>query len=525
MTAVLHPPYLAVMLKTLERLAQPIAARIGVEPGNFIGICLAIFSGLAIMAVGAVGKQLGRELHPFAITFLRSAMMVAILWPLFGRRGYHRIKPTRHGLQFLNGLVFTGAMMAWFWALPRVPFDLVAAIGFTSQLFAIVGAILFLGEQSRPWRWGALGVGFIGAMIILRPGYAPLTPGVIATIISAVLFSTNRLIIKVIATSDNPETSVIWQAIWATLLTLPVALYVWTTPSPSQLFWLVLLAVLTVMSHYALAWALRLADIGAIEPTTFVRLIWAAMLGFIFSTRYPTCSRSWVAWWCLGRSVTSPAANATKARRGWPPKRRLIPIGVKKYRLSSPAIAGCIARQRLAPGPSGPMRSRACQAALSTTHRSLGLVGAGRVVGGHRRDHPFMGQIRFAALGQNGGPDLVAEPQCRLPAGGLVTIGHRGRRDGRQDRYGNRSGTGKAAGVAQYLAGAADRDRDHRPAGGDRRGKGAHLERQQTGHAGESAFGEIEQPAAGAGQGRDPVRIGGAFLGVEALHEQGAEMA
>lgn len=275
------------MPRFFSHFAERVAARIGMEPGNFIGVCLGVFAGLTLIANGAVGKALGAEIDPFVITFFRSLLVSAILIPWFTRHGYARIRPSNHRLQFINGVVFTAAFVGWFWALPRVHLDLIAAIGFTSQLFAIVGAILFLGETSRPWRWSALGVGFLGTMVIIRPGFAEMTPGVIVVICTAVLFSINRLFIKVIATRDNPETVVVWQAIWATILTLPLALSVWSTPNFGQFLWLIALALLTIISHFSLAWALRLADVGAVEPTTFARLIWASLLGFLFFGEVP----------------------------------------------------------------------------------------------------------------------------------------------------------------------------------------------------------------------------------------------
>ena len=268
------------MSKSLKQHARPLAARIGVEPGNFIGVCLAIFSGIALMANGAIGKLLGGEIHPFLVTFFRSIIIMLLLFPWFARKGYHLIRPTSHRQQFLNGIVFTAAMVGWFWALPRTPLDMVAGIGFTSQLYAIIGAILFLGEKPRLWRWLALLVGFAGAMIIVRPGFIEFTPGILVLIITAVLFSTNRLMIKVIATKDNPETSVVWMSFWASIFTFPLAIFFWQIPDVTQALLLIFIALLTIVSHYSLAWALKLGDIGAIEPTTFMRLIWGALFGF-----------------------------------------------------------------------------------------------------------------------------------------------------------------------------------------------------------------------------------------------------
>ena len=275
------------MINFLERLMQVISDRVGVEPGNFTAVCLALISSLALMGNGALGKFLGGEMDPFLVAFYRSAIMVAILLPWFTRNGYRHIRPTRHRDQVINGIIFTIALGGWFWALPQVPLDMVAAIGFTSQLYAVIGAIIFLGEKSKGWRWIALFFGLAGALIIVRPGFIEITPGIIVLMLTAIMFSTNRLLIKVIATKDNPQTSVIWMAIWATVFLTPIAVLNWEVPSLVQALLLISLALLTIISHYTLAWALRLGDLGAIEPTVFTRLIWGALFGFMLFNDLP----------------------------------------------------------------------------------------------------------------------------------------------------------------------------------------------------------------------------------------------
>ena len=177
--------------------------------------------------------------------------------------------------------------MGWFWCLPRVPLDMVAAIGFTSQLYAMLGAIIFLGEKTKGWRWVVLFIGFLGAMIIVRPGFVEITPGVFVLIITAILFSTNRLIIKWLSTKDSPEATVVWMSFWTTIFTLPLAFLYWQHPTLVQSVWLVAIALVTIISHYTMTWALKLGDIGAVEPTTFMRLIWGAIIGFFIFEDIP----------------------------------------------------------------------------------------------------------------------------------------------------------------------------------------------------------------------------------------------
>ncbi len=271
------------MNQYFNRLSGSVADRVGRQSGNFLGICLAVVSTVLLMTNGVIGKKLGASMHPFETTFLRAVIMAIILFPILAKlKGLSNIKPSRHIVQMANGFLFTLALLGWFWALPRVPLDLVASVGFTSQLYAVLGAILLFGEKAHARRWIALGVGFIGAMIIIRPGYAPITPGVIALIFVAMCFASTRLIGKTIATRDNPETLVIWQAVWVSIFSCPLALYYWEWPNGEQLLWLVLISITTILNHYSSAWALRIADIGAIEPVAFLRLLWAALFGFVF---------------------------------------------------------------------------------------------------------------------------------------------------------------------------------------------------------------------------------------------------
>lgn len=254
----------------------------GGASSSFVGIALALLSALLLTVNGAIGKQLGHELHPFFITFIRAFIMVMFLLPWILRRGIGGIKTSRPGLQFINGFLFGVGLLGWFWALPRIPLDLVTSVGFTAQTFAVLGAIVFLKEKSAPWRWGALGVGIIGALIIVRPGLVAISPGVLAILFSAICFAASKLLTKVITRTDKPESLVFWQAIWVAVIALPVAIYYWQTPNLDQSIWIVGLSIVTIMNHFAITWAIKLTDIGVIEPISFTRLVWAALIGFLF---------------------------------------------------------------------------------------------------------------------------------------------------------------------------------------------------------------------------------------------------
>ena len=248
---------------------------------SLIGITLVILSGFLLSINGAIGKHLGQDLHPFFITFIRAFIMVFLLLPWIFRKGGGSVKMSRPGLHFINGFFFTLALFGWFWALPRIPLDLNTAVGFTTPIFAVLGAIIFLGEKSEIWRWGALIVGIIGALIIIRPSIYGIPPGVLAAIFSALCFAVTKLLIKVISKSDAPESIVFSQAFWVTVVAFPVAVYFWEVPNFNQFLWIIGLSIVTIMNHFAMTWAIKLSDIGVIEPITFTRLIWSALVGYL----------------------------------------------------------------------------------------------------------------------------------------------------------------------------------------------------------------------------------------------------
>ena len=122
-------------------------------------------------------------------------------------------------------------MVLWFVALPLTTLAEITALGFTGPIFVTIGAALFLGEDVRLRRWLAVIVGFIGAMIIIRPGFSALHLGVICILVSTPIFSASNLISKALARTDSANTIVIWQNIVIVVFGLPFAIWFWQTPS------------------------------------------------------------------------------------------------------------------------------------------------------------------------------------------------------------------------------------------------------------------------------------------------------
>jgi drug/metabolite transporter (DMT)-like permease len=188
-------------------------------------------------------------------------------------------------------------MMLWFVALPLTTLAEITALGFTGPIFVTIGAALFLGEDVRLRRWIAVLVGFIGAMIIIRPGFSALHLGVICILISTPIFSASNLISKALARTDTANTIVIWQNIVIVICAAPLALWFWQDPSWVDLLWFVAAGLCGTLGHLSQQRGYQLADITLLQPIGFLSLIWNTLLGLLLFSQKPD------AWTFVGAAV------------------------------------------------------------------------------------------------------------------------------------------------------------------------------------------------------------------------------
>ena len=150
--------------------------------------------------------------------------------PLVLRTGMGVLRTNNLRLQVVRCAVHSLGTGMWFLALPLVPLAEITAISFTSPIFLAIGAILFFGEKVRGERWIAIGIGFLGVMIVLYP---KLEHGIAANwaslllIAAAPVSASSYLLAKRLMRYDKTETIVLWQAMLVSLFTLPIALFFW----------------------------------------------------------------------------------------------------------------------------------------------------------------------------------------------------------------------------------------------------------------------------------------------------------
>lgn len=262
--------------------------------GALAAVFFAVASGFVNTFMLVAIKHLGGELHAFQIAFFRALFGFLALIPLVWRQGGIRLfRMRRVGLNALRGAFHTGSMLCFFWAVTVSPLATVSAIAFTAPLFTALLAILVLGEKVGVRRWAGLAIGFAGALVVLHPGAGDLDIGGIVALVSSVFTAGMMICVKRLTTTENPLVVTLWGALFMAVFSLVPALFVWQWPSVEQWLWLILIGALGSTIHTLLAKALSLADTAVILPFEFLKLVWAALFGFIFFADIPGLS-TWI---------------------------------------------------------------------------------------------------------------------------------------------------------------------------------------------------------------------------------------
>ena len=256
-------------------------------PAPLRGALWMVLGSLFFALMNVLVRHLADELHPFEMAFFRNAFGLLFILPWFWRSNLASFATTRIRLHGFRAVASTCAMLSWFTALTLMPIAEVTALSFTVPLFATVGAALFLGEVVRVRRWAATFVGFAGAMIILRPGIDAIDFPVILVLTSSAFIAISILCVKSASRTDSAHVIVFYAAVFMTPMSLVPALFFWTAPAPETWVWLAVMGLTATLAHICLNRAFAIADVTAVLPFDFFRLIFVAILGLVLFGERP----------------------------------------------------------------------------------------------------------------------------------------------------------------------------------------------------------------------------------------------
>jgi drug/metabolite transporter (DMT)-like permease len=242
--------------------------------------------GMAYMATGTLAaatmnvcaRFAGEDLHPFEIAFFRCLIgLIAVLPICLNNGGFASLHTGRIKLHALRGLIQGGAMLLFFAGLALTPLATVVALQFTTPLFSTLMAVLLLGEAMRKHRMAAVGIGFIGTLVIVRPGFIEMTAGPLVVLGSAFLWGAAMIVIKRLSGTESSLTQTFYGTLFMTPITLAASIPVWTMPSLTTFLWLIGVGVFATAHNLCVAQAFREAELSAVAPLDFAKMIWISM--------------------------------------------------------------------------------------------------------------------------------------------------------------------------------------------------------------------------------------------------------
>ncbi len=239
----------------------------------------------ALMASGV--KYLSNDLNPFTISFFRCFVGLIIIFPFVAHNKFQALKSKNIKLQFFRSFINVLSMITWFSAIGIMHLEKATALGFTTPLFTTILAVIILREVIRMHRITALLIGFLGVLIIIRPGYLPLDFATLLMLTASLSFSFVLIMVKKLSDVDSSLTIIFYHLLFMTPLTFIITIFFWEGINFSQLLIFILLASAGLISHWCLAQAFKLSDTTFVMPLQFTKLIWASIIGFYIFSELP----------------------------------------------------------------------------------------------------------------------------------------------------------------------------------------------------------------------------------------------
>ena len=254
---------------------------------NFKAIMLALIASFCAVLMSVFLKLAQEDSNVFTVGFLRFFFGLLLITPIIIQSNFKIYNTINFKLHILRCIINVPMMIFGFAALTYIPLEQIKAIGFLSPILVVILSVIFLGERIYLIRTFSLILGFIGTLIILRPGFIDINIGVYMVLASALLWSCVIIITKFMSKNDSAMTILTFQYTFVTLFTLPLAIIYWNNPSFISLIYTLLAAIVGTVLHLCINNAYKLSDLSIIQPVWFTQLVFASFLGFIIFGSLP----------------------------------------------------------------------------------------------------------------------------------------------------------------------------------------------------------------------------------------------
>lgn len=190
-------------------------------------------------------------------------------------------------IQLLRSLTLLSTSILFFFGLSLVPLADMSAIMFVTPILVTILSVPLLGERVGARRWAGIIVGFIGALVIIRPGYGMMQTAVLFPLAAACLYALYQITTRFLGRTDNSMTTLLYTASSGTLITSALAPFFWSQPDILGWAMMAAMGVSSNLGHFAMIKAYEKSAVAVVAPFSYVNLLWATLFGFVVFSELP----------------------------------------------------------------------------------------------------------------------------------------------------------------------------------------------------------------------------------------------
>ena len=287
-----------------KRIGVPGTAEAGRErpQSHLKGILLIVLPTFCFVALGALAKTLTQSYPMAQVVWARYLFHVLITVAVLAAGRRLSLRTKRLKLQIYRSMLLIAATVSFFTALAYMPLIEASVIAHAAPLVVTALSVPLLRETVGPWRWSAVAVGFIGVVIVVRPGLGVVHPAAFLVLITAVCFALYQIATRRLSTTDDALTTLLYTGVTGAVATSLAVPFFWRTPDLVGWVLMALTGAFGGLSHFLLIKAHHLSPVSVLSPFLYTQLLWAVGAGMVFFGEIPDG-------WTVGGAIVIAASG------------------------------------------------------------------------------------------------------------------------------------------------------------------------------------------------------------------------
>jgi len=251
-------------------------------------ITFSLLGWMMLPVMDGFAKYLSADLPVLQITWARYFFTVAFTLPvMFFFYNKQLVWSDKPKLQILRGLILLCANICFFYAISIIPLAKALTLAFVAPLIVTAFSPMLLGEKVGVRRWTAVIIGFVGSLVVIRPGFLEINLASLAALGTGVMYGFYLIITRKLSTSDNPLLTLLLTGLVGLVAVSGIMPFIWVNPNLSQWSMMAGIGVFACIGHLFLILSLKYADASKLAPLGYTEIIPNVIIGYYFFGNFP----------------------------------------------------------------------------------------------------------------------------------------------------------------------------------------------------------------------------------------------